>query len=253
MCSPPCKVPKTLPECSRCPPMCCCPGISFCIFDLESAVFDTCHIYRKALQIVATRYDKDIPEHLLIQTRPMIPAEMAEFICRKCEIPISWEQFLAQLNEEAADLIANPLLMWGVKRLVTHLSKCCIGLALVTSSTESMYCSKIRGHEEFFENFNIVLCADDPELRASKPEPDVYLIAMARLEAEPGCTLVFDGTAKGVQAASEARLRVVMLAEPEVPCCWSELATARMQSFFEFNPEEFDIPPYSKTEPPKKK
>ncbi|XP_020810522.1 probable pseudouridine-5'-phosphatase [Drosophila serrata] len=249
MCNPPCNIPKTPPECARCPPMCCCPGISYCIFDLESAIFDTRHIYKKALLEVALSYDRVIPEHLLIQSGPMETAEMAELICRKLKMPIGWELFLSQINERASELIANPPLMPGVERLVTHLSKCCIGLALVTSCSESMYCSKIRGREEFFEIFCTVLCADDAELRAFKPEPDVYLIAMARLgEAEPSCTLVFDGTAKGVQAASDARLSVVMLAEPEVPCCWSELATLRLETLEEFDPEEFDMPPYSKTE-----
>lgn len=88
--------------------------------------------------------------------------------------------------------------MPGVERLVTHLRKCCMELGLVTSCSEANYCAKIRGREEFFENFSTVLCADDAELRAVKPEPDVYLIAMSRLgDAGPACTLVFDGTSKG--------------------------------------------------------
>ncbi|KAH8314384.1 probable pseudouridine-5'-phosphatase [Drosophila kikkawai] len=251
MCSPPCNIPKTPPECARCPPMCCSPGISFCIFDLESAVFDTRHIYRRALLELASSYNRIVPEHLLIQSGPMETGEMAELICRKCKLPIGWEQFRSELNERTSELIANPPLMPGVERLVTHLSKCCVGLGLVTSCSESLYCSKIRGREQFFETFCTVLCADDTELRAFKPEPDVYLIAMARLgDAGPDCTLVFDGTAKGVQAARDARLPVVMLAEPELPCCWSELATLRLETLEEFNPEEFDMPPYSRTESP---
>ncbi|KAH8251218.1 hypothetical protein KR032_003273 [Drosophila birchii] len=251
MCNPPCKIPKTPPECARCPPLCCCPGYSYCIFDLESAVFDTRHIYKRALLELALSYEKEIPETLLIQSGPMETAEMAELICRKCKLPVAWEVFRAQLNERTSELIANPPLMPGVERLVTHLSKCCIGLALVTSCSEALYCSKIRGREEFFETFCTVLCGDDPELRAYKPNPDVYLIAMSRLgDADPECTLVFDGTAMGVQAASDARLPVVMLAEPELPCCWSELATLRLETLEEFNPEEFDMPPYSKTEKP---
>uniref|UniRef100_A0A6P4ECH6 Pseudouridine-5'-phosphatase-like n=1 Tax=Drosophila rhopaloa TaxID=1041015 RepID=A0A6P4ECH6_DRORH len=129
-----------------------------------------------------------------------------------------------------------------------------MGLGLVTSCSESMYCTKIRDREDFFDNFTSVICADDPELRAFKPEPDVYLIAMSRLgDAGPDCTLVFDGTPKGVQAARDARLEVVMLAEKDLPCCWSELATLRLETLEEFDPEEFNMPAYSCTEPPPRK
>jgi len=123
-------------------------------------------------------------------------------------------------------------------------------LGLVTSCSEANYCSKIRGREEFFENFSTVVCADDPDLRAFKPEPDVYLIAMSRLgDAGPDCTLVFDGTTQGVQAASDARLPVIMLAEKDLPCCWSELAALRFEYLDDFEPEMFNLPPFTDPEP----
>nr|XP_016930882.1 probable pseudouridine-5'-phosphatase [Drosophila suzukii] len=254
MCTPCCKVCKAPPQCSSCPPMCCSPGISYCIFDLESAVFDTRHVYQRALVELVSSYNRTIPELVLIQCGPMETAEMAELICRKCDLPVSWESFRFQLNERTSDLIANPTLMPGVQRLVTHLRKCCMGLGLVTSCPESMYCTKIRDREDFFDNFSSVICADDADLRAPKPEPDIYLIAMSRLgDAGPDCTLVFDGTPKGVQAATDARLPVVMLAEKELPCCWSELASLRLETLEEFDPEQFNMPPYSCTEPPRRK
>ncbi|KAH8324343.1 hypothetical protein KR074_005864 [Drosophila pseudoananassae] len=254
MCSPSCKSCKAPPQCSRCPPMCCSPGISYCIFDLETAVFDTRHVYQKALIDLATSYNRVIPELLMIQIGPMETAEMAELICRKLDMPVSWETFRYQLNERTSELIANPPLMPGVERLVRHLCKCCMGLCLVTSCSESRYCSKIKDREEFFEHFSTIIFGDDAELRAFKPQPDVYLIAMSRLgDAGPDCTLVFEGTPQGVQAATDARLPVVMLAESTLPCCWSELATLRLETLEEFDPEEFNMPPYSCTEPPPKK
>ncbi|KMY87465.1 probable pseudouridine-5'-phosphatase [Drosophila simulans] len=254
MCSACCKSCKAPPGCSLCPPMCCSPGISYCIFDLESAVFDTRHVYKRAVIELAASYNKVIPEAVMIQSGPMETAEMAEMICRKCDLPVSWESFRFQLNERTSDLIANPTLMPGVERLVTHLGRCCMGLGLITSCSESMYCTKIRDREDFFQSFSSIICADDADLKAPKPEPDVYLIAMKRLgDAGPDCTLVFDGTPKGVQAATDARLPVVMLAEKDLPCCWSELATLRLETLEEFDPTEFNMPPYSCTEPPTKK
>lgn len=254
MCTFGCRTCKSQPDCEGCSPKCCSPCISYCIFDLESAVFDTRHVYRKALKELVRCYDKRIPDILHVQSGPMTISEMSELFCRKLDIPMSWESFRYELNERTSHLIANPPFMDGIERLVPHLRNSCMELGLITSSNEANYCSKIRGREDFFENFSTVVCADDPELRAPKPEPDVYLIAMSRLgDAGPDCTLVFDGTPKGVQAASDARLPVIMLAEKDLPCCWSELATLRLETLEEFDPAEFNMPPYSCTEPPPKK
>ncbi|BFF95388.1 probable pseudouridine-5'-phosphatase [Drosophila madeirensis] len=240
--------PPPCPIC--CPPSCCEPRICYCIFDLESAVFDTRNIYRRAVIDIAASYNREVPELVLLPIGVMATGEMAELIVRKCKIPVTWEQFLLQVNERASELISNPPLMDGVERLVRHLHKCCITLALISSSCEKLYCQKIRGREAFFEHFETLICADDPQLKRPKPEPDVYLIAMSRLgEADTSNTLVFDGSIKGVQAAADARLKVIMVPERGLPYCWSELAALRLESLEEFKPEWFGMAPLSKEAP----
>ncbi|XP_060666838.1 probable pseudouridine-5'-phosphatase [Drosophila nasuta] len=236
-------IKATSPRCLRCcPSPCCGPCVSYCIFDLESAVFDTRHIYQRACRELLATYNRTLPEAVLMQCGPMETPEMAELICRKCSLPIVWEQFLMQLNEHTCELIANPPLMEGVERLVQHLHCNCIGLALITSSKRSLFCQKIRGHEEFFELFDHVLCAD--EYNQPKPQPDCYLLAMELFceRPPPDCCLAFDGTTKGVQAARDARLQVIMLPDPELPCCYSELATQRLETLKDFDPEDFGMP-----------
>ncbi|EDW45512.1 GM16615 [Drosophila sechellia] len=250
MCTFGCRTCKSQTDCDGCSPTCCSPCISYCIFDLESAVFDTRHVYRKALKELVRCYDKRIPDILHVQSGPMTISEMSELFCRKLDIPMSWESFRYELNERTSQLIANPPFMDGIERLVPHLRNSCMESGLITSSNEANYCSKIRGREDFFENFSTVVCADDPELHAPKPEPDVYLIAMSRLgDAGPDCTLVFDGTPKGVQAASDARLPVIMLAEKDLPCCWSELAALRFEYLDDFEPEMYNLPPFTDPAP----
>ncbi|KAL7741675.1 hypothetical protein ACLKA6_000296 [Drosophila palustris] len=243
MCDRKAPITATPARCLRCCPAPCCePCISYCIFDLESAVFDTRHIYQRACRELLASYNKTLPEAVLMRCGPMETPEMAELICRKCELPVVWEQFLVQLNEHTCELIANPPLMEGVERLVCHLHSNCIGLALITASKRSMFCKKIRGHEEFFKLFNHVLCAD--EYNQPKPQPDCYLLAMELFCDKPPaeCCLAFDGTTKGVQAARDAHLQVVMLPDPELPCCWSELATQRLETLNDFDPEDFGMP-----------
>ncbi|KAH8419401.1 hypothetical protein KR222_010664, partial [Zaprionus bogoriensis] len=203
---------------------------------------DTRRVYERACRELMASYNRTLPPEVLMQCGPMETPEMAELICRKCDIPIPWEQFLVQLNEHTCELVANPPLMEGVERLVCHLYNNCIGLALITSSPRSVYCQKIRGHEDFFRLFNHVLCSD--EYNRPKPEPDCYMIAMSLFcdKPTPDCCLAFDGTPKGVQAARDARLQVVMLPDIELPCCWSELATLRLETYYDFDPTAFGMP-----------
>ncbi|XP_030384159.1 pseudouridine-5'-phosphatase [Scaptodrosophila lebanonensis] len=243
---PPCCLQCPPPCCSNCPPPCKYKPVSYCIFDLESAVFDERNVYQRACREVAQEYDCTVPDAVLMQSGPMLIGEMAELVCRKCNIPVPWEQFLLRVNERAIELISNPPFMAGVERLVRHLDKHCIGLALVTSCTEKLYKGKIQGHEEFFELFCHVMHIDDPELNQPKPAPDIYLLAMSRFCGDPsaGCVLVFDGKPKGIQAARDARMQSVMLPVSNLPCCWSELATLRLDTLEQFVPEEFGLPPY---------
>jgi len=214
---------------------------------------DTRHIYQRACRELLASYNKALPDAVLMQCGPMETPEMAELICRKCKLPVVWEQFLVQLNEHTWELIANPPLMEGVERLVNHLHCNCIGLALITSSKRSLFCKKIRGHEDFFKLFDHVLCAD--EYNQPKPQPDCYMLAMDMFSERPPpeCCLAFDGTIKGVQAARDAHLKVIMLPDLDLPCCWSELATQRLETLNDFDPEDFGMPylePLSEPSPP---
>lgn len=191
---------------------------------------------------MAATYNRQLSKEVLIECGPMQTTEMAEHICRKLDLYIPWEDFLVQLNETTCHLVANPQLMQGAERLIYHLSCNCVGLALITSSTRKDYKRKILGREEFFDLFDHVLCSD--EYNSHKPNPDCYLLAMSMFCAKPkpDCCLAFDGTVKGVQAARDARLQVVMLPDLDLPCCWSELATQRLETLADFDPTDFGMP-----------
>ncbi|ALC37950.1 CG5556 [Drosophila busckii] len=181
----------------------------------------------------------------------METAEMAELICRKCKLPVPWEMFLVLVNEHTFHMIANPPLMAGVERLVAHLKYCNIGLGLVSSCKKAQLCQKIQGRDALFNQFDHIICADDPLINQPKPSPDIYLMAMKRFCCNPcaDCFLVFEGTTKGVQAAHDAHMEVVMVSESSLPCCWSEQAAARFETLLDFHPEVYGLPPLPANEP----
>jgi beta-phosphoglucomutase-like phosphatase (HAD superfamily) len=76
-----------------------------------------------------------------------------------------------------------------------------LGTALATSSNLSW----VAGHLKrlgLWDFFDVICTADD--VKKVKPDPELFLLAASRLGLEPGETVVFEDSPKGIQAAKAA-------------------------------------------------
>ena len=70
----------------------------------------------------------------------------------------------------------------GVERLVLHLLKNKIPIAVATSSTKEYFDLKTSRHRKIFESFgHIVTGSSDPDVKRGKPHPDIFLVCASRL------------------------------------------------------------------------
>lgn len=98
----------------------------------------------------------------------------------------------------------------GVTDFLTDLRANGIPMAIVTSSNRAKMDSLFAAMPHFEEYFDAVLT--DADTTHSKPHPECYLNAAARLDADPGECVVFEDSFAGIEAGTAAGARVVALA-----------------------------------------
>jgi pseudouridine-5'-monophosphatase len=158
-------------------------------------------------------------------------------------------------------------LMPGIAKLVNHLAKHKIPIAIATGARRRGVELKTSGHPEVFDLFqNKWACADDGVVKRGKPNPDIYLYAArallgrsvgdaekasAELTEEEGVErakgLVFEDAIPGMQAGKRAGMGVVWVPDEnlkQLKYDGIEKADQTLGSLEEFVPEQWGLPPY---------
>jgi len=73
-----------------------------------------------------------------------------------------------------------------VDKLIRHLHKHKIPIAVATSSGKEPMALKTQKHTELFSFFDPIVCASsDPEVTRGKPDPSIFLVATSRFKPAP--------------------------------------------------------------------
>ena len=109
-------------------------------------------------------------------------------------------------------ILAQPLLP-GVLDTLHEAKRLGLKLAIASSSPHS-WVDTHATRLGIFDRFDVIICADDVGVGRTKPNPDLFLLALNQLKVQKNEAIVFEDSPNGVKAAQSAGVFVVAVPNP---------------------------------------
>ena len=103
--------------------------------------------------------------------------------------------------------------MPGVLETIREAKRLGLKLAIASSSQHSWVDSHTR-RLGIFQHFDRIICQDDVGVGRTKPNPDLFLLALNQLRVQRNEAVVFEDSPNGVKAANRAGIFVVAVPNP---------------------------------------
>ena len=184
------------------------------IFDFDGLIMDTESPEVEAWQAIYAEYGQQFP--LQQWVRDVVGSAVTNFdpavhLASLTGLPLDLPDLRARTNsyrlKKQGELSALP----GVTDYVKDARRLGLWLAIASSSQHAWVDGYLR-QLSLQDYFSAVICRED--VVNIKPEPDLFLAALAALKLEPEEALVLEDSPNGILAARRAGLRVVAVPNP---------------------------------------
>jgi len=216
------------------------------IFDMDGLLLDTERIYTVVMDRVAAEYGGIFNWDIKVQLMGRPGRQGAELAVNLMKLPITTDEYLNALHKHKEELFPTAKLLPGADKLVRHLYRHGIPIAVASGSFTKDFNAKTTNHKAFFQLFPIIILGDNPDIKSGKPEPDQFLLTLSKFPDPPSSNkvLVFEDSPNGVLAAKAAGMGVVLVPDERLDKSMYHNPTHAMKSLEEFKPEQFGLPPY---------
>ena len=123
-------------------------------------------------------------------------------------------------------------IMPGVTEYLNEAKRLGLKLA-IASSSEHAWVDMHAKRLGIFDHFDKVICADDVGAGRTKPNPDLFLLALNQLQVQKNEAIIFEDSPNGVKAANRAGVFVVAVPNPITARLNIEGADLKINSFTE--------------------
>ena len=175
------------------------------IFDLDGVIVDTAKFHYLAWRKLANDLGFDISEDQNEQLKGVSRVRSLEKILGWGNVSLSQDNFMEQMaikNDNYLTYISTMTpkdILPGVQEVLDFFLENNIPIALGSASKNARSILEKTG---LFQKFTAVVDGNDVE--KAKPDPEVFLIAAAKLNVEPSNCIVFEDAQAGIQAANSA-------------------------------------------------
>ena len=166
-------------------------------------MIDTEPLHARAWQQAALHFGTDLESNQLIQLQGRRRLDNAKLVCSWINQAITPDQLLAIRQPIAEQLLPEAKAMEGAESLLQTAERCGIATALVTSSDRASVRHKIGNHP-WVNRLQLMICGDDPDLKAGKPAPDPFRLGADRLKVKAEECWAFEDSRAGCQSALAA-------------------------------------------------
>ncbi len=190
--------------------------IKACIFDLDGVIVDTARYHYLAWQRLA----KELGISFTLEDN-----ERLKGVSRMRSLEIILELGGILLDEEKKEELTKKKNQWfvdyvnamkpeeiypGVKELLQKMKAEGLKVALASSSKNAKAVIRLIHIEKYFDAM-----VDGTMVTHSKPDPEIFLLAAARLGLIPTDCVVFEDAEAGVEAALNAGMKCVGIGSPK--------------------------------------
>ncbi len=179
------------------------------IFDMDGVIFDTEVVSRRGWCKVAQKYGLEDMENEFLNIIGTNSRYSKQYLLKRYG-QFDVDTFMADCRVEfKRDLKENGIpVKPGVRQLLAYLKENGYKVALASSTESEIVIGELKA-SEIYQYFDFVIGGD--MVSHSKPDPEIFLKACARLGATPDRALVIEDSYNGIRAASSGGFYAVMV------------------------------------------
>ncbi|GAA5824964.1 hypothetical protein JCM5353_002950 [Sporobolomyces roseus] len=230
------------------------PQVDAVLFDMDGLMIDSERMYTLVTNELLAPYGKEMTWDIKSRIMGRPAPDAARVLIDLTGVPLTVEEVLSQSSKglEKAFTTVKPLP--GVLKLVKHLEKHNVPMAIATGSMKKNFLIKSAHLSHLFDPFEgKVLCGDDPRLEGKgKPDPTIFIEGAKMLgittDEERAKVLVFEDGGPGVLAARAAGMEVIWIPDVEISRAMGADhgldPSHQLASMEEFDPAQWGLPAY---------